>query len=79
MGQLYSISDVSQKFEDRCTHGEQELLERAVAKLVLIGEQVGVSPGQMIVLLESGLTMGELLEYLALRNNEIGSNTGSAP
>jgi hypothetical protein len=71
MGQLYSISDFGQKFEDRLTLGQQELLERAIAKLVLIGEQVGVSAGQMIVLLESGLTVGELLDYLAIRNNEM--------
>lgn len=79
MGQLFSISDFTQKFEGQRTHGQQELLERAVAKLVLIGDLVGVSAGQMIVLLESGLTIGELLEYLALRNNEIGSAAGSAP
>jgi hypothetical protein len=71
MGQLYSISDFGRKFEDRLTLCQQELLERAIAKLVLIGEQVGVSAGQMIVLLESGLTVGELLDYLAIRNNEM--------
>jgi hypothetical protein len=77
MGQLYSISDFSRKFEGRPVGSQQELLERAVAKLVLIGEQVGVSAGQMIVLLESGLTIGELLEYLDLRNGQIRSDAGS--
>lgn len=72
MGQLHSISSFGQKFEDRLTLGQQELLERAVAKLILIGEGVGVSAGQMIVLLESGLTVGELLDYLALRNHQTG-------
>ena len=43
------------------------VLERAVAKVVLLGEQVGVSTDQMILLLNSGLTVGELLEYLATR------------
>lgn len=71
MGQLHSISGLGQKFDERLTLGQQELLERAVAKLVLIGEQVGVSAGQMILLLESGLTTGELLDYVALRNKEI--------
>ena len=77
MGQLHSISGFGQKFDERLTLGQQELLQRAVAKLVLIGEQVGVGAGQMIVLLESGMTMGELLDYLALRNNEIGNDTDS--
>ncbi len=71
MGQVHSILGFSQKFGERLTVGQQEVLERAVAKLVLIGEQAGVSVGQMIFLLESGLTVRELLEYLALRNNEI--------
>lgn len=78
MGQLHSISSFGQKVDERLTLSQQELLQRAVAKLVLIGEQVGVSPGQMILLLESGLTMGELLDYLALRNNDIGNDTPSA-
>jgi hypothetical protein len=49
---------------------DQALLERAVAKLVLLGRQVDVSPEQMIGLLESGLTVSELLEYLAARNDK---------
>ena len=71
MGQVHSILGFGQKFGERHTVGQQEVLERAVAKLVLIGEQVGVSAGQMILLLESGLTVSELLDYLALRNHEI--------
>lgn len=49
----------------------QEVLERAVAKLVLIGEQVGVSTSDMIALLESGLTVAELLEFLTLHDREL--------
>lgn len=40
-------------------------LERAVGKLVLIGEHAGVTPDDMILLLNSGLTVRELLEYIA--------------
>jgi hypothetical protein len=36
-----------------------------------MGEQVGVTPDQMILLLQSGLTVGELLDYLAARNREV--------
>lgn len=46
---------------------QEAVLERAVAKVVLLGELVGVSTDQMIRLLNSGLTVGELLEYLATR------------
>jgi hypothetical protein len=50
---------------------QKQVLEKAVAKLVLMGEQVGVSPDQMILLLQSGLTVGELLDYLGARNREL--------
>lgn len=43
---------------------EQDRLETAVLKLILMGAEVGVSPDQMISLLNSGLTVPELLDYL---------------
>jgi hypothetical protein len=71
MGQVHSISDSGPWFDEPHTIAQQALLKRAVAKLVLIGELVGVSTDQMILLLESGLTVGELLDYLALKSGEI--------
>jgi hypothetical protein len=53
------------------TPTQQEALLRAVAKIVALGAQTGVSPDQMIHLLKSGLTVGELLEYLAARSGEV--------
>jgi len=52
---------------DPMTLPQKAVLERAVAKVILLGEQVGVSTDQMIFLLNSGLTVGELLDYLAMR------------
>lgn len=49
------------------TFAQTRVLERAVAKIVLLGKQVGVSADEMIRLLNSGLTVGELLEYLVMR------------
>lgn len=46
-------------------------LRRAVAKLVVIGEQVGVTSDHMISLLRSGFTVRELLDYLAAREQDI--------
>lgn len=46
---------------------QKRALRRAVAKIVLLGAQVGVTTDQMIELLKSGLTVGELLEYLSAR------------
>lgn len=62
-------SDVAE-LHDTLTFSQRETLERAVAKIVLLGEQVGVSADQMILLLQSGLTVGELVDYLAERNGE---------
>jgi len=53
------------------TLAQAQILERAVAKIVLLGEQVGVSVDQMILLLGSGFTVGELIEYLVDRSGQL--------
>ena len=53
------------------TSAQKEALQRAVAKIVGLGERVGVGADQMILLLESGLSVGELLEVLAARAGEV--------
>jgi len=50
---------------------QEEVLKRAVAKMVVFGEQVGVSTDQMILLLQAGLTVRELLEYLMSRKTDL--------
>jgi hypothetical protein len=50
---------------------QREVLRRAVAKIILIGEHVGVSVDQMILLLDSGLTVRELLDYLTFKKSEM--------
>ncbi len=69
MGEVLAISGLGQRFAEPLSAGQERTLKRAVAKLVLWGEQVGVSPDQMIVLLESGLTVSELLQYMAERTS----------
>jgi hypothetical protein len=53
------------------TLAQKEALQRAVVKVVALGTQVGVSADEMIELLKSGLTVRELLEYLAGRTGEV--------
>jgi len=62
---------MSRDLAEPLTLAQKEALQRAVAKIVALGAQVGVSADQMILLLESGLTVGELLEYLAARTGEV--------
>ncbi|HMD15293.1 MAG TPA: hypothetical protein VKH18_01400 [Terriglobales bacterium] len=62
---------MSRDLAEPLTLAQKEALQRAVAKVVALGAQVGVSADQMIVLLESGLTVGELLDYLAARTGEV--------
>lgn len=46
------------------TCSQQVILERAVAKVILLGIQAGVTVDQMILWLESGMTVRDLLDYL---------------
>ena len=46
------------------------VLERAIAKLVVLGDAAGVSSEQMILLLDAGMTVPELLEYVLTRAEE---------
>jgi hypothetical protein len=43
---------------------QSQTLYRAVAKVVILGAEKGVTITKMIELLKSGLTVAELLEYL---------------
>ena len=47
---------------------EALLLERAAEKLVLYGGKVGVTPEEMVSLLDSGLSVRDLLILLASKN-----------
>ena len=68
MGEVHPAADAAPDLVESPTFAQQEVLERAIAKLVSLGEQVGVSADQMIQLLESGCTVVELVVYLALLN-----------
>jgi hypothetical protein len=70
MEEAYSFANSGPELAESLNIGQQEVLERALGKMVLLGNQVGVSLDQMIQLLESGLTVVELLEYLAARNGK---------
>jgi hypothetical protein len=48
-----------------------EVLERAVAKLVAAGAGVGISTDEMIKLLESGMSVRELVEYVLTRAGDV--------
>ena len=50
---------------------QEETLRRAVAKVIELGAQSGVTVDEMIHLLNSGLNVSELLECLAARSGEV--------
>ena len=70
MAQVHPFENSTPDLLDSLSIGHQGVLERAVSKLVVLGQQVGVSTDQMIQLLESGLSVAELLEYLVVRNRQ---------
>jgi hypothetical protein len=69
--ELHLIAALTHNLAEPLTVAQKEALQRAVTKIVTLGAQVGVNADQMILLLESGLTVGELLEYLAARSGEV--------
>ena len=71
MTDLRFVLPASCDLPDSLTLAEKQVLERAVAKIILLGEQVGVSTDHMILLLNSGMTVSELLEYLVTRGGDV--------
>jgi hypothetical protein len=67
----HSIGGISHRRVEPLTTAQEETLRRAVAKVVELGEQTGVTTDEMIQLLDSGLSVGELLQYLAARSGEV--------
>ena len=69
--QLHLVAALSKNLTEPLTVAQKEALQRAVTKIVALGAQSGLNADQMILLSESGLTVGELLEYLAARSGEV--------
>jgi hypothetical protein len=64
MTDLRYVSNASCDGSDPLARSRMEVLERAVGKIVVLGGQVGVTADQMIAMLNSGMSVGELVEYL---------------
>ena len=47
------------------------LLEQAVEKVVLFAQKIGVTPTEIISLLDSGISITELLAYLGSKRSGI--------
>jgi hypothetical protein len=48
---------------------DAQLLEQAAERLLRFGQQVGVTPEQMVSLLDSGITIHDLLAFLAEKSS----------
>lgn len=48
---------------------DPHLLEQTVEKLVRYGQRVGVTPQEMISLLDSGISIPDLLAFLAAKSS----------
>jgi hypothetical protein len=67
----HSLGGISHSRGEPLTAAQEETLRHAVAKVVELGARAGVTTDEMIYLLDSGLNVGELLEYLAARSGEV--------
>ena len=70
MGDVHPLTNAAPDFAESPPLGDQEVMERAITKLVLLGKQVGVDADEMIVLLGSGLSVLELVGYIAARTGQ---------
>lgn len=68
MRQSQQTEPTRQSHED-LDEGDVRLLEQAVEKLVRFGRQVGVTPEEMISLLESGSNIRDLLAFLVSKRS----------
>lgn len=59
-----SLNENCEQFIDK----DEVLLQRACEKIVLFGRQVGVTPEEIISLLDSGMSIRDLLAFLASRD-----------
>jgi hypothetical protein len=62
---IQSIQPTDESFCDVLEERDPLLLKQAIEKLVRFGLQVGVTPEEMISLLDSGIDMRDLLAFLA--------------
>ena len=70
MKPLQSSAPITQgTHPEEIDEGDALLLEQAVEKLVRFGQQVGVTPEEMISLLDSGVSIGDLLAFLASKTS----------
>jgi len=69
--ELYLPAGVGNDPVDSLSPTQTAALQRGVAKIVALGAQVGISPDQMVAMLNAGLTVCELLEYLVARSGEV--------
>jgi hypothetical protein len=60
-----SISGQPKDFDEK----DAILLERVAQKLVWYGQQVGVTPEEMISLLDSGISIKDLFAFLASKSS----------
>jgi DNA-binding transcriptional regulator YhcF (GntR family) len=54
---------------DRFVEGHRRLLEQAVEKVVRVAAQVGVTPEEIISMLDSGISIRDLLAFLASKRS----------
>ena len=62
---VQSPTDRHEDLDERSAH----LLEQAVEKLVRYGQKVGVTPVAMISLLDTGISIDDLLAFLASKTS----------
>ena len=71
MGAIRNIESARGAIPGPLTAREEEVLQLAIEKVVALGEEVGIGADQMILLLNAGLTVKELLELIVSRRFDV--------
>ena len=69
MATAHSPQSIDDSQSKNCDEKDVILLEQVAEKLVLYGQQVGVTPEEMISLLDSGISIHDLLAFLAAKQS----------
>lgn len=68
MESLQTSRSITQNCEEFTEH-HRRLLEEAVEKVVLVAQRVGVTPGEIVSLLDSGISVPDLLAFIASKTS----------
>jgi hypothetical protein len=70
MERLQTSRSVTQNYQEFLEQ-HRRLLEQAVEKIVQVAQRVGVTPGEIVSLLDAGISIPDLLAFIASKTSGV--------